>query len=191
MNPRVAEIAKKLSPEQRAGQSHSWRRSAIRLPRPSPPTSFVQLAAGIFLLGHWTAESKLEAMLSAEYHVARRASNLLSQLTEGGEIQNIRVPGVDHLPSPGSSGPDVPGQGASSHGDRCRQLTPNSASLWSSPPWLASSTLALNKPIAKHHRGFRFKSTLQCLGSRRCGTPARGSFRPLSIFPGIGRIGGY
>ena len=100
MNPRAVEIAKKLSPEQRAGQCILV--GVVPSDSPEYITNLIdtQCLAGIFLLGHWTNRSKLEAMLSAVNHVSPQGIKpIVATDHEGGEIQNIRVPGVDHLPS--------------------------------------------------------------------------------------------
>lgn len=100
MNPRAVEIAKKLSPEQRAGQCILV--GVVPSDSPEYITNLIdtQCLAGIFLLGHWTSRSKLEAMLSAVNHVSPQGIKpIVATDHEGGEIQNIRVPGVDHLPS--------------------------------------------------------------------------------------------
>ncbi|GAE77538.1 beta-N-acetylhexosaminidase [Cutibacterium acnes JCM 18918] len=186
MNPRAVEIAKKLSPEQRAGQCILV--GVVPSDSPEYITNLIdtQCLAGIFLLGHWTSRSKLEAMLSAVNHVSPQGIKPIDATDhEGGEIQNIRVPGVDHLPSQEALARMSPAKVQAVVTTGARQLAKLGVHMVFSPvAGVIDPRLVRNKPIAKHHRvsePIRTSAGNTRQPSLR-DTAKRGSFRPLSIF---------
>lgn len=166
---------------------HSCRRSAIRLPEYITNLIDTQCLAGIFLLGHWTSRSKLEAMLSAVNHVSPQGIKpIVATDHEGGEIQNIRVPGVDHLPSQEALARMSPAKVQAVVTTGARQLAKLGVHMVFSP-WLASSTLALGYVISQLPSIIVVSEPIRTsAGNTRQpslrDTAKRGSFRPLSIF---------
>lgn len=166
---------------------HSCRRSAIRLPEYITNLIDTQCLAGIFLLGHWTNRSKLEAMLSAVNHVSPQGIKpIVATDHEGGEIQNIRVPGVDHLPSQEALARMSPAKVQAVVTTGARQLAKLGVHMVFSP-WLASSTLALGYVISQLPSIIVVSEPIRTsAGNTRQpslrDTAKRGSFRPLSIF---------
>ena len=100
MDPRAAHIVADMSLEERAGQC-----ILVGVVPSDSPEYIANLIdskclAGIFILGHWTKRSKLEAMLDAVNSVSPHGIKpIVASDHEGGEVQNIRIPGVDRLPS--------------------------------------------------------------------------------------------
>ena len=100
MDPRAAHIVADMSLEERAGQC-----ILVGVVPSDSPEYIANLIdskclAGIFILGHWTKKSKLEAMLDAVNSVSPHGIKpIVASDHEGGEVQNIRIPGVDRLPS--------------------------------------------------------------------------------------------
>ena len=193
MNPRAVEIAKKLSPEQRAGQCILV--GVVPSDSPEYITNLIdtQCLAGIFLLGHWTNRSKLEAMLSAVNHVSPQGIKpIVATDHEGGEIQNIRVPGVDHLPSQEALARMSPAKVQAVVTTGARQLAKLGVHMVFSPvAGVIDPRLGVrNKPIAKHHRGFGTDPHLcgQYSAAVVAGHRKAGIISTTKHFPGIGRI---
>lgn len=172
---------------------HSCRRSAIRLPEYITNLIDTQCLAGIFLLGHWTSRSKLEAMLSAVNHVSPQGIKpIVATDHEGGEIQNIRVPGVDHLPSQEALARMSPAKVQAVVTTGARQLAKLGVHMVFSPvAGVIDPRLGVrNKPIAKHHRGFGTDPHLcgQYSAAVVAGHRKAGIISTTKHFPGIGRI---
>jgi beta-N-acetylhexosaminidase len=96
-------------------------------------------------------------MLSAVNHVSPQGIKpIVATDHEGGEIQNIRVPGVDHLPSQEALARMSPAKVQAVVTTGARQLAKLGVHMVFSPvAGVIDPRLGVrNKPIAKHHRGF-------------------------------------
>ncbi|MSS46607.1 glycoside hydrolase family 3 protein [Cutibacterium sp. WCA-380-WT-3A] len=192
-DPRAAKIVKKLSLEQRAGQCILI--GAVPSDSPEYIANLIdtQCLAGIFLLGHWTSRSKLEAMLSTVNSVSPQGIKpIVATDHEGGEIQNIRVPGVNLLPSQESLARMSPAKVTSVVATGARQLAKLGVHMIFSPVAdVIDPELGIrNKPIAKHHRGFGTDPHMcgQYSAAVIAGHRKAGIISTTKHFPGIGRI---
>ena len=193
LNPRATEIVKKLSPAQRAGQC------VLVGVVPSDSPEYIanlidsQCLAGIFLLGHWTSRPQLEAMLRAVNSVSPQGIKpIVATDHEGGEIQNVRVPGVNRLPSQEALARMSPAKAQAVVTTGARQLANLGIHMVFSPvAGVIDPDLGVrNKPIAKHHRGFGTNPRLcgQYSAAVIAGHRKAGIISTTKHFPGIGRI---
>jgi beta-N-acetylhexosaminidase len=193
LDPRAAKIVKKLSPEQRAGQCILVGVVPSDSPEYIANLIDTQCLAGIFLLGHWTNRAKLKAILDAVNSVNPHGIRpIVATDHEGGEIQNIRVPGVDLLPSQEALARMSPAKVQSVVTAGARQLAKLGVHMVFSPvadvidPGLG----VRNKPITKHHRGFGTdpRKCGQYSAAVIAGHRKAGIISTTKHFPGIGRI---
>ncbi|MDO4413099.1 glycoside hydrolase family 3 N-terminal domain-containing protein [Cutibacterium sp.] len=193
MDPRAADIVADMSVAERAGQC-----ILVGVVPSDSPEYIANLIdanclAGIFVLGHWTKKSKLATMLNAVNSVSPHGIKpIVATDHEGGDIQNIRIPGVDRLPSQEALAQMSPAKAQSVAKRGAQQLADLGVHMIFSPvadvtdPDLGTK----NKPIAKHHRGFGTDPHKcgQYAASVIAGHRKAGIISTTKHFPGIGRI---
>ncbi|MGK2309141.1 glycoside hydrolase family 3 N-terminal domain-containing protein [Cutibacterium sp. V970] len=193
MDPRATRIVSDMSVAERAGQCILVGVVPSDSPEYIANLIDAKCLAGIFILGHWTKKSKLHAMLDAVNGVSPHGIKpIVATDHEGGEIQNIQVPGVDRLPSQEALTRMSPAKAQSVVTRSARQLADLGVHMIFSPvaDVIDSDLGARNKPIAKHHRGFgtdpqtcgRYAASV-VTGHRKAGI-----ISTVKHFPGIGRI---
>ena len=193
MDPRAAHIVADMSLEERAGQC-----ILVGVVPSDSPEYIANLIdskclAGIFILGHWTKRSKLEAMLDAVNSVSPHGIKpIVASDHEGGEVQNIRIPGVDRLPSQEALARMSPAKAQSVVMRGARQLADLGVHMIFSPvaDVIDPELGVKNKPIAKHHRGFGTdpQTCGRYAASVIAGHRKAGIIPTAKHFPGIGRI---
>ena len=193
MDPRATRIVSDMSVEERAGQCILVGVVPSDSPEYIANLIDAKCLAGIFTLGHWTKKPQLQAMLDAVNSVSPHGIKpIVATVHEGGEIQNIRIPGVDRLPSQEALARMSPAKAQSVVTRGSRQLADLGVHMIFSPvaDVIDPDLGVKNKPIAKHHRGFGTdpQTCGRYAASVIAGHRKAGIISTAKHFPGIGRV---
>jgi beta-N-acetylhexosaminidase len=184
-----------MTPSQRAGQ--------LLMVGLQPSGSSTRLAAqvgaqhlgGVIYLGGWSGGTASMARISARLQAAAHGSLLVAADQEGGEVQQLRGPGFDRMPSARTQA--TLGTTAEQGVVRTwsRQLARAGVTINLAPvaDTVPTSLGEANQPIGRYHRDFAPGSpstNARYVAAFVRGSVAGGVVPTLKHFPGLGRVTG-
>ena len=184
-----------MSPSQRAGQ--------LLMVGLQPSGSSTRLAAqvraqhlgGVIYLGGWSGGTASMAGISARLQAAAHGSLLVAADQEGGEVQQLRGPGFDRVPSARTQATLGTTSEQAAVRTWSRQLARAGVTINLAPvaDTVPTSLGEANQPIGRYHRDFAPGSpstNARYVAAFVRGSVAGGMVPTLKHFPGLGRVTG-